>query len=1303
MANIFERLKQRHNIKKEDSIYMIVDQVKQGYYDINDEKIISYCISKISCFYDIVQLVDDLKVDVDKLINNHFVVEIVAREYAESLNNAEFINIDIHDNIFNKIKERDDFKTIVRNNLNLDSNKIDESIMEHGYHWLKDDILSLLKENGYKPFRTIDNFDFIFKKWSGKEQQKVQEYLLEMGLLDDYVYEKFIMYKLNRYLDYIVNSNVSEPNIKLIDNDFEIKNETVKYWVSQSKQLGFDAIEFIMNYVRENKDYLEKNFQIFGQDDKALFKNLIPQSQFFNCTDKNFPIRALMQLENPNISMVDFLANNIEEYDPVYKNYFELYKSLDNDMKLNFLQFFSNVNHFYDNYSAVNLDLFNENGLTNEAYNLALSSMYRLELIMSIDDKWMEHYTLKELQYIKIFKEKPYLIQDLRNGGAFNKRISWNESIADFIDLYFDEKGLIKDFFIDSKPYFLQQPTMFNNLEDLNLDWEKYYERKEINYIKYSIKYPDINDYDIMHNIDKYFDDNGIKPELINWCFDHKKWNCAIEMTDNLGNQLLLSNLSEVQYKSLFIYKDVENTKIAQTFQNYVLKNIDNIGVEKLQLIKEIIQRLEYSNSSEMRNYGDAILDQLLDLDNPLEKLDKLEQMFVQNNIPWVGKVFESFEILHPDFQGFNFDELTTISPVLKKGSNNTRKIIVFSDLIKASFGSNNKSARDYLKNIETSNLLYEQIKSGQIEYDKITIDEKKELDKFFNHLLTMYNNTKKGKLNNQELVFTGDLINNITQLKILLSPNGEIDYNLADRVVSMFCHFAGFDTLDQAKHYIEYKIDLADERNRNAAQFDMKLNPRDLVKGIGGTNYLRNTLQNGNVSKEYLNANVDSDATPLDTDLSMILEDGTIEEQFSTLAANGYGPIWVVLKNDDRFINTRNHNENLEQVTRDLSKMEIFHTGVLGSSHYGLRTGFASSEINYIVMEKFDPRVGLEIAMNGFYIPVADKSGKIIFTPDNYDKLREKMDGLSYYGIESYNFSDNLVSDEVTSLARQIEKSNLEVKQKREKINKIIKKSIQQLGLDLKTTIDGDLSENSVELIDTGSTGRGTNKPGDGDFDFMMRIDRAILSDPIKLQELKNILLQNLGQKNASPTGTGDFRLKNVSIDDNTIVDIDITFIPKTDKLSYSTDMALKDRLETIKSQDEAKYNYVVANVLLAKQVLKKGEVYKPNRGEIPQGGLGGVGIENWILQNGGSFYDAALEFLKASENKSFDEFKDTYYIWDFGDNHMAESRGKYPNDNFVSSNMSAEGYNKMKNVLMNYLKQYHKEDLDLKNEHSL
>ena len=177
---------------------------------------------------------------------------------------------------------------------------------------------------------------------------------------------------------------------------------------------------------------------------------------------------------------------------------------------------------------------------------------------------------------------------------------------------------------------------------------------------------------------------------------------------------------------------------------------------------------------------------------------------------------------------------------------------------------------------------------------------------------------------------------------------------------------------------------------------------------------------------------------------------------------ASSYGPIWFVLKNDDRFITTRTSTETLE-AKRDMSKMEVFYTGFLGQGHYGIRTGFASSEINYIVMERYDPRVGLEIAMNGFYIPVANSEGKIVFTPRDYDELRTKMSGLSYFDENNYAFSENLITEETEYFAQQIEQNNYEVQFKREKINNIIKKSLEDLGLHLKTNIDGDLTEGFV------------------------------------------------------------------------------------------------------------------------------------------------------------------------------------------------------------------------------------------------
>ena len=787
----------------------------------------------------------------------------------------------------------------------------------------------------------------------------------------------------------------------------------------------------------------------------------------------------------------------------------------------------------------------------------------------------------------------------------------------------------------------------------------------------------------------KDFSDN---PELFD-IFD--KTNIACGFSESMSWIIPLFNNSEnlktANYNRMKViseYSKIQDVALQNAFKEYVMEFGTNIDVEKIEYVSEVLLRLSLSNSSEIFTFRKELAMQILKSNNPLESLSKIEDVFIRNNIPTVGKIYSCFEILHPDFQGFNF-ESSMVSPVLKKSSTRSKKIIVFSDLIKCSFGSNNRSVNAYLKNIEFGSSLYESIKTGQIQFDSLGEIEKRELIIFSNHLATLYNNTMKAKMGNETFIPSGDVLKDILELSKKLSPDGTLDYNLADRVIRMFCGFAGIDTLEQAKEFIEQKVKIADSRNRHASNSDMILEQGDFIKGIGDIKYLRNILQNGSVSKEYLGSSAGSDATPLDTDISMIMSsDGTISEKIGATAASSYGPIWFVLKNDDRFTITRTSSETLE-AKRDMSKMEVFYTGVLGQGHYGIRTGFASSEINYIVMENYDPRVGLEIAMNGFYIPIANIEGKIVFTPKNYDELREKMSGLSYFGEQSYSFSENLVTEETKYLAEQIEQSNYEVQVKREKINSIIKKSLEELGLHLKTNIDGDLTEGFVELIDTGSTGRGTNKPGDGDFDFMMRLDKTILSNPSRLNELKQTILRNLGRENSSElTGTGDFRLKNVQIDTDMSVDIDITFTEKTNKVSYSTDMALQDRLATISRTDPEKYKYVVANILLAKQVLKKAEAYKPNRGEIPQGGLGGVGIENWILQNGGSFIDAAKSFVDAAEDKSFSEFQSTYQIWDFGDNHLAERRGQYAHDNFVANNMSEEGYQKMVQALKGYLK---------------
>ena len=206
------------------------------------------------------------------------------------------------------------------------------------------------------------------------------------------------------------------------------------------------------------------------------------------------------------------------------------------------------------------------------------------------------------------------------------------------------------------------------------------------------------------------------------------------------------------------------------------------------------------------------------------------------------------------------------------------------------------------------------------------------------------------------------------------------------------------------------------------------------------------------------------------------------------------------------------------------------------------------------------------------------------------------------------------------------------------------------------------------------------------------MKLDRDILENPEVLDKVKNNLRKVLGVKSDDKESkleeaNGNFRYKKVKIDGVDVpLDIDVSFMPKSEEVQYSTDMAIKDRLNGIKENDPEGYKRVIANIVLAKEMLKKEGIYKKrtSEGATMYGGFGGSGVENWILQNGGSFVKAMQTFLEAADRaKSFEEFEEIYPIFDFGQNHM--SRG-YSHDSFVRG-ISSSGYSKMQETFLKEL----------------
>ena len=755
-------------------------------------------------------------------------------------------------------------------------------------------------------------------------------------------------------------------------------------------------------------------------------------------------------------------------------------------------------------------------------------------------------------------------------------------------------------------------------------------------------------------NLPEHFDANGPMPEFLQKIFldgDYDVIYKYYQSQDEAGRERMGLDDKQVSFAVGYgsLNEGNEWNSPQRAFRDYVSDHYDELTAEQIRQASGIIARLSNSNASELAERSEAFTRELLKLDTDKipEALDKIEDVYIHNHLPYVGKNYLVFRTMHPSDnleEDFDFDN-GRISPVLQQATGdirsgklnqmlNSRDTIIISDLLRASLGSNNRSIREYLTTLKNGQTLLDQLSSGELDWDifnqptslmdKDTKANYDTLSTFAWHLATIYNSTLPGKERPYQLIHqqvnrqdaNNALQADFANLTSLIKPNNR--YSLADRAVRYFAHFVGIKDLADAERYMDNVVKEADARNRKTAEYlaitsEPKLQPGDLVKGMGGTDgygirYLSYAFQNGSISKEYLGDASRSDTTPLDADASIVLYDEqTINQTMASMLANGYGGgLWVVLRPDkERFIITRRDNREADQSVYDLSvpdanfdrtdltqeeidrrlkeiaeakrhrreglpKLEIFATGVDGDGHYGIRTGFGTDKVSYYISDR-TTRTGknlsgfnrgngdeytlvsevtkLEIALDGFYIPVVDRdSEELIFTPDDYDKMRRQMSGLSYYRTGDYQFapdselelgeltldkeslsavsmpttsptssSSSSVGDDAqgassssitipstTTIIDQLPASMAETDHKHEVINQVIKQAITgipELNLSYKDYLDGDLTENIVEMIDTGSTGRQTNAPGSGDFDYLARLDRSILNDPTKKQ----------------------------------------------------------------------------------------------------------------------------------------------------------------------------------------------------------
>jgi hypothetical protein len=885
--------------------------------------------------------------------------------------------------------------------------------------------------------------------------------------------------------------------------------------------------------------------------------------------------------------------------------------------------------------------------------------------------------------------------------------------------------------------------------------------------------------YDILGNLGEGKERLGFKIKLLN--------NKIVR--DNLGKNLvtIVGALKNSPEEMLFKLQLLNNRDMWFNMKECLEDVINSLGESKeilkknLQLLEDsfdektinevrelidIIKRVKCSNSLEMSNLSTELIVEILSNDNRIDTLDKIEGVFLKNDIPMVGKIFLCFQLLYPDLNKtdrnlgelFDFSSYSMVAPelkdrtiidrILKKYSNKVRKgkeeyfednpevarklfnevrfQIIFNDLLRIAVGSNNRSLRNYLDNIEKGNSLYLSLISGEKKFDCLKDEEIGVLDIFVTQLEQLYNNTKKGNNNSVDLVGK-TILEKIEVLFKLFKPTSR--YDLPDRIVRNFCYYAGYKSFKELRDNMILGIEEANLKGRKMASIPFELVEGDFIRGIGDLKVLARTLNDGNVCGEYLGTIKGvsrSDVTPLDTDWTRInkkdLKDTIEASLVGTPTSIYFGNIYFVMKNDNPNINiTRDREEKVVFKKYDSSKIEMFRSG--SKSHWGARTGTSSSDIDYIVWNgKWANKnineiaaIKMEIAKNGIYIPVVDMSGKLIFDPVEYDELREKTSGLSYYDNSNYKLSSNDLGLPMVSIVTIDKEENLKtvtipsvdetvkllkvddirreelICKIRDKFSLFIKENTETL--ELVDFVTGNITKGKAELLGSGSTALGTSIPGNLEFNYILRLDGDECSYD-KMQRLFASMQKYFEPKSIVFGDDNDFNGKNIEIYlNNELVNVDlgVTVVQRTMGVDYSSEMALEERLSSIREQYPYQYEAVRANIVNAKILLKETGVLVSSKSNGEQVGLDERGVENWILQNGGSLEQAIDSFLVSATNKEngqirrFEEFKEIYQIWDLGGNYN-NSVSEYSYVDFISLNMNEKCYKRMYQVLRKY-----------------
>ena len=132
-------------------------------------------------------------------------------------------------------------------------------------------------------------------------------------------------------------------------------------------------------------------------------------------------------------------------------------------------------------------------------------------------------------------------------------------------------------------------------------------------------------------------------------------------------------------------------------FRVFMINNLEkilSITKEKREAYVTVFKKIDSSPSQEIQRLKNQLLEQLLETENPVKAYERIESIFIKNNLPTVGKIYKVFSELYPSEKLDRMLESLRLSPTLRKAGDRRRSYTMSKDLLRVHIESGNWSLK---------------------------------------------------------------------------------------------------------------------------------------------------------------------------------------------------------------------------------------------------------------------------------------------------------------------------------------------------------------------------------------------------------------------------------------------------------------------------------------------------------------------------------------------------------------------------------------------------------------------------------